>query len=97
MNPKELQPDGNGGHLWKGSSDRFQGYTAKALEVLQEDVKEIKAMNEKQWSIITGNRSRLDVMKGQAMTRAMVVSAIVSVVLLFVGWIVTNFDKLIKP
>ncbi len=96
MNPKELQSDGNGGHIWTGSNEKFQGYTARALQDVDKTLKEIKETNEKQWELISDNKSRLDVIKGQAMTRAMFVSAGVSILLLLIAWVGTNIDKIMK-
>ena len=89
----------NGEHKALGNEfgmAEFKGFMISEVSNIKDSVKEIKEENKKQWEVIVKNKSRLDVQKGQAMTRATVVSAIVSIGILAVGWMATNFDKIIK-
>ena len=74
----------------------FKGFMISEVSNIKDSVKEIKEENSKQWKVIVKNRSRLDVIKGQAMTRAFFVSAGVSICLIVIAWVGTNLDKLVK-
>ena len=74
----------------------FKGFVVSEIGNINKNLKEIKEENEKQWDVIVKNRSKLDVMKGQALTRATFVSAIISIGVVGIAWMATNLDKIIK-
>ena len=89
----------NGEHKALGNEfgmAEFKGFMVSEMANAKEVLKEIKEENGKQWEIIGKNKTRLDVMKGQAMIGAIIISAVISIGVIVVSWSLTNLDKIAK-
>ncbi len=85
--PKELISDGNGGHLWKGKMDSFQGYTAAKLDSIHEDIQNMNKEIKENTKMCTENKSEIKSIKAIAGVIGAVFGFIASGLFAFIGFL----------
>ena len=83
----DVKSDGNGGYIWKGDVDKFQGYVAAKLENMHESIEKCEQANRDTKVKVDANTVAITAVKTKVAMIGASASLIVTGLISLAGWL----------
>ena len=83
----EMKSDGNGGYIWKGDVDKFQGYVAAKLENIHESIEKCELTHKETVKKVDANTVAISTIKTKVAMIGAAASVLVTSLISIASWL----------